>query len=571
VTDHLPQPTFSVVIPTFQRREVVLQTVRSLAGQEGAPPFDVIVVVDGSTDETAESLRELETPFPLDVLEQPNQGRSAACNRGVGVAQGEFVLILDDDMEADPRLLAEHAKSHREGADVVFGDIPLHPGSPDTFLARSVGEWAERRRRDLIARNGRFEVADFLTGQVSLPRETFVRARGFDTDFTRRGSFGGEDFDLGLRLRASGATMAFNPDAVSRQRYVVTPRQHLRQWYDAGRARVMLARKHPECTSELLGRRERLADRMLWRHLRRPLRALLLAWLARGHEGTRSVEWFRRMRDLEFFAGVRAAGGIPSPRAVRVLCYHAIADLQGWGPLEPYGVPPSRFRSQVRLLGKHFHFVDGAEFARSLDGAGLPRRPVLLTFDDCTRDLLEVAIPILREHDVPAVAFAVSGRLGGTNEWDSKLEAGELKLLDARELEELTREHIEIGTHSRTHAMLDRLSDEELRDEIEGSIADLEAAGLGKAALAAYPHGSYDDHVKLAAKSAGLAAAFTTKPGLAQPGGDRFSIPRIEILRDDGWVRFAFKVLAGRRGRRKGRAGSHLRVRTRLGQNAVGS
>ena len=54
MTDHLPQPTFSVVIPTFQRREVVLQTVRSLAGQEGAPPFDVIVVVDGSTDETAE-------------------------------------------------------------------------------------------------------------------------------------------------------------------------------------------------------------------------------------------------------------------------------------------------------------------------------------------------------------------------------------------------------------------------------------------------------------------------------------------------------------------------------------
>jgi glycosyltransferase involved in cell wall biosynthesis/peptidoglycan/xylan/chitin deacetylase (PgdA/CDA1 family) len=544
------QPLFSVVIPTYQRRDVVLQTVQSLAHQEGAPPFEVIVVVDGSTDGTADALRALTTPFPLTVFEQENQGRSRACNRGAEAAVGELLLFLDDDMDADPRLLAEHARSHREGADVVFGDIPLHPDSPPTFLARSVGEWADRRRRELAERNGRLDVTDFVTGQTSLPRAAFVEVGGFDTGFTRRGSFGGEDFDLGLRLRDAGATMAFNPAAVSKQRYVVTPRLHLRQWHDAGRARVMLARKYPAHAQALLDRRERRADRLVWRRLRRPLRSLVLRRVERGHDDERTVRGFRRVRDLEFFAGVRAAGGVPEPRAARVLCYHAIADLKGAAVLEQYGVPADTFRRQLRFLARHFHFVDGPEFVRSLQGAGLPRRPVLLTFDDCTRDLLETALPALREHDAPAVAFAVTDRLGGTNDWDRGIGAPPLELLDATGLVELSRSGVAIGSHTRTHPKLDRLSDDELEGEIEGSIADLERAGLPRPTLLAYPHGVSDERVRGAAAAAGLAGAFSTRPGLASVGGDRFAIPRIEILRRNRGVFFWLKVVTGRRLRR---------------------
>ena len=98
---------FSVVIPTYQRRDVVVSSVRALAAQEDAPPFEVVVVVDGSVDGTAEALRALATPFPLSVVEQPNAGRPAACNRGAAAASGELLLFLDDDMEAHPRLLAE--------------------------------------------------------------------------------------------------------------------------------------------------------------------------------------------------------------------------------------------------------------------------------------------------------------------------------------------------------------------------------------------------------------------------------------------------------------------------------
>src|SRR4029077_18487233 len=122
-------PRFSVVIPTYRRRDRVLRNVRALA-EQSLSDFEAIVVDDGSDDGSAAALRGLETPFPLAVLEQENQGAAGARNVGARAARGEIPLFLDDDMEAAPSLLAEHDRSHLEGADLVVGDMPLHPASP---------------------------------------------------------------------------------------------------------------------------------------------------------------------------------------------------------------------------------------------------------------------------------------------------------------------------------------------------------------------------------------------------------------------------------------------------------
>src|SRR5207253_5026154 len=114
---------FSVVIPTYRRRERVLRHVAALS-QQTWEDFEVVVVDDGSGDGTAEALRALETPFPLTVVAQQNQGAAQARNAGAAAAGGELLLFLDDDMEADPGLLAEHERSHRAGADLVVGDMP---------------------------------------------------------------------------------------------------------------------------------------------------------------------------------------------------------------------------------------------------------------------------------------------------------------------------------------------------------------------------------------------------------------------------------------------------------------
>ena len=547
----MPVPKFSVVIPTYQRRDVVVSSVQALAAQI-EDSFEVVVVVDGSTDGTAAALRALMLPFPLRVIEQSNAGRAAAVNAGAEKARGRLLLILDDDMDADPRLLQEHDASHRAGVDVVLGHIPLHPQSADTVVSRAVGAWAENRGRRLAERPRQLPLSELITGQMSVDRELFVRIGGFDTRFTRHGTFGNEDLDLAARLLEEGCVIAFNVDAVSRQRYVVTPRQYLEQWRDVGAADVLLARKRPDWTDMAGSRPEPRRSRLLWRPLRLPARLLILALTAVGMKGHRVSRLFFTVRDLEYFRGRRSAGGPLRPRPIRVLCYHSISDLAGQPTLEEYGIPREEFRKQLQALGRLFRFVDGAEFARSLRGGGLPRRPLLLTFDDCYEDLVGEALDLLLEHGTPAVAFAVTSHVGGTNEWDAPIGAPELKLADADGLRTLARNRIAIGSHSRTHAMLNRLEPGALSDELEGSAGDLEALGLERPLLLAYPHGEHDEDVRRATAAAGYEAGFTVEPGLARPGGDPFAIPRIEILRSHSGLRFLWTVLtAGGLGRER--------------------
>jgi peptidoglycan/xylan/chitin deacetylase (PgdA/CDA1 family) len=229
---------------------------------------------------------------------------------------------------------------------------------------------------------------------------------------------------------------------------------------------------------------------------------------------------------------------------LRVLAYHAIADLAGSPILEQYGVPADLFQCQLEMLQRAgYRFVDVEEFLRFLHGkGGLPRRPLLLTFDDCYEDLLKVALPILKNRNIPAVAFAVSGRLGGTNDWDTKIGAPQLRLLDANGLRELAAGGVEIGAHSRTHRPLTRVPNAELLDEVAGSVADLGTFGLGRPRLFAYPHGENDRRVQRAAQEAGLEAAFTVKPACVRPNQNPYQVPRIEILRADAGWKFRWKV-----------------------------
>jgi peptidoglycan/xylan/chitin deacetylase (PgdA/CDA1 family) len=252
------------------------------------------------------------------------------------------------------------------------------------------------------------------------------------------------------------------------------------------------------------------------------------------------------VRNLEYFHGIDRAGGVPRPRPVRVLCYHAVADLRGARVLEPYGVPPAEFRRQLRHLVRHYRPIDVAEFRRFLSGAGVPRRAVLVTFDDCYADIVDVALPALRERGVPALAFAVTRLVGKTNEWDAHLGAPELRLADADGLRALADERIAIGSHARTHRMLNTLAHDELGEELRESREDIEHLGLPRPDFLAYPHGEHSADVRTAARDAGYAGAFTVTPGLAVPGSDPYTIPRLEIRRADAGWRFAWKLARGR-------------------------
>src|SRR6476469_7147811 len=102
-------PTFSIVMPTFQRREVVCDALRSLTALKYGGDVEIIIVVDGSTDGRAEALAQIASPYPVRIIEQANRGASGARNRGASEARGDIILFLDDDMICESDLVEQHA------------------------------------------------------------------------------------------------------------------------------------------------------------------------------------------------------------------------------------------------------------------------------------------------------------------------------------------------------------------------------------------------------------------------------------------------------------------------------
>lgn len=105
------EPTFSVVIPTYNRAQLLARTVRAFLAQDGVP-FEVIVVDDGSTDATPEVLAGFRDPR-LRVLRQPNAGLASARNAGLLQARGQYVLFNDDDIVPEAGFLQAHLALHR--------------------------------------------------------------------------------------------------------------------------------------------------------------------------------------------------------------------------------------------------------------------------------------------------------------------------------------------------------------------------------------------------------------------------------------------------------------------------
>lgn len=534
---------FSLVIPTYQRRDTVVRNVAALKRQEQRG-FEVIVAVDGSSDGTAAAVRGLQVPFPISVIEQSNQGAAVARNAGAAVARGELLLFLDDDMEADPAMLVEHDRSHREGAGMVLGHIPLHPDSPPTAIGGVTGRWAERRRNRLAASGSPVPVTDLLTGQMSISRAAFERLGGFDVSFTRGGLVPGADLDFGHRARKSGLAIVFNPAAISYQYYDVDATSYTVRSHDGARADLVLSAKYPELAEELKRRRQfrsrgtkivfgtlAIAPSALsW-----PLRRLAIRSFNRARPDSWSHRLFFDVQTMERVRGARSARRALRTGHAVVLAYHAISDLRGDRVLGEYGVPPAKFAAQLDMLAKRgWRFVDLDAVLRALDGEdSLPDRAILLTFDDGYTDLLTAACPILTERGVPAVAFAVTDRIGGTNDWSRRAGASILSLLDEDGLRAVAAQGVVIGSHGATHRPLVTVDPLELDAELRGSAERLCSLGLPRPAAFSYPHGEWNPEIAAAVHDAGYQGGFTVTPGVLQRGENRYALPRIEVPASD--------------------------------------
>lgn len=239
----------SVVVPTYNRREMVLQTIHSLVEQTyPADRFEVIIADDGSTDGTGEAIAALNTPFRLRYLWQPNKGRCAARNMGIQSAEGNILLFLDGDMVAESHLVEEHVSSHDRYHDVlVRGDIRLLPQLKETKVFARIGlaELEERGRQQ--DEEGFLPFTLTLTGNLSVKAQHLVALGLMDENFDR--GYAWDDIDWGYRAHKLGLRVLFNPLAVSYHNdYAAIDLQaHCRRMYMAARTAVTsLFCKYPE-------------------------------------------------------------------------------------------------------------------------------------------------------------------------------------------------------------------------------------------------------------------------------------------------------------------------------------
>jgi GT2 family glycosyltransferase len=205
-------PQVSVVVPTFNRLGRLRHVIAALEQQQfERDGYEIVVISDGSSDGTEDYLNDLRSRANVHCFSQSNRGPAAARNFGVGKASGEFIVFIDDDVVAQPSLLAEHMRAHHEAGREVVVVGPLL--SPDGFEMVPWNRWEQemlmKQYRALLAGDWQPTARQFYTGNASLRRSHILAAGGFDETFRRA-----EDVELAYRLADRGLGFVFNMNAV---------------------------------------------------------------------------------------------------------------------------------------------------------------------------------------------------------------------------------------------------------------------------------------------------------------------------------------------------------------------
>lgn len=184
--------------------------------------------------------------------------------------------------------------------------------------------------------------------------------------------------------------------------------------------------------------------------------------------------------------------------------------------------PPRRFAHFVECLARAgVPVVSYAELLGCDHG-------VTLTFDDGMRSVHEAALPVLREHRVPAHLFLTTGAVGRDNGWRSQpAGAPKYAMLDWKQVEACAAGGMLVESHTHSHADLRMLGDDEIRAECAGADADIEQRIGRRPQLFAYPYGHCDDRV-VAAVAGRYEACFTTRMAYLDDAADRSQAPRLD-------------------------------------------
>lgn len=194
----------TVVIPTYRREEVLLDTLADLIALP-TPPSEILVIdqTEQHVPETEHRLGFLAAGGQIRWLRLPTPSITAAMNRGLLEANGELVLFLDDDIRCEPELISAHMAAHVS-----------HPGA--LVAGRVIQPWEEGED---VPQGGPFRfsglrpawIGDFMGGNFSVNRAAALALGGFDENFVRVAYRFEAEF--AHRFKHSGGRIYFEPGA----------------------------------------------------------------------------------------------------------------------------------------------------------------------------------------------------------------------------------------------------------------------------------------------------------------------------------------------------------------------
>jgi peptidoglycan/xylan/chitin deacetylase (PgdA/CDA1 family) len=295
---------------------------------------------------------------------------------------------------------------------------------------------------------------------------------------------------------------------------------------------------------------------------------------------------------------------------LRILAYHRVAELRDTPAVDSRSVSaaPDGFARQMKHLARFYRVVSMPEVLEAVEkGRPLPKRAVLITFDDAYADFAEIAWPILKQFGLPATmfvpsaypdqperafwsdrlyqAFAATSRkeinvspfgnlsllppeqkrrsLRAVQDHVTRIPHCEaMRLVDSvcaelgltcaqggsvltwKQLRELAREGLTLGSHTQTHAIMTKVTTEQMREEVQGSQEDLQREIGACLPIFCYPNGNHNDTVVSVLREQGIRLAFTTLSGPNKLGSlDPLRLHRTVIMPRTTPVIFCLRLL----------------------------